>query len=193
MKPQQPHLHFDLVAIGCSAGGIDALKGILPKLPKNFRPTVVVVQHIARTVRSTLADFFVEQCQIPVKEAEDKEPIASGTIYFAPSGYHLLIEDDRTFALSVDAPVQFARPSIDVLMESVARVYRDLGAGFVLTGSNRDGADGLAEMLAQGGFVAVQDPKTADFPQMPQAAVDATQTLFVLSLAEIEHLIAGLE
>lgn len=187
------HLKFDMVAIGCSAGGIDALKGILPRIPKGFRPTVLIVQHIAPMAHATLADFFVDFCNVPVKEVEDKEPIAAGTIYFAPSGYHTLIERDRTFALSVDAPVQFARPSIDVMMESVATVYRDLSAGFILTGSNRDGADGLRQILAHGGFVAVQDPKTSDFPQMPEAALEATQTLFVLSLSEIQHLIAGLE
>jgi two-component system chemotaxis response regulator CheB len=193
MKTAGLHLHFDIIAIGCSAGGIEALKAILPKIKKGFRPTVVVVQHIAPMTHMTLADFFKDYCELPVKEAEDKEPIAPGTIYFAPTGYHLLIENNRSFALSVESPVQFARPSIDVFMESVACVYKEAAAGFILTGSNRDGADGLKLIKTMGGFAGVQDPTTADFVQMPEAALETTETLFVLSISEIQNLIAGLE
>jgi two-component system chemotaxis response regulator CheB len=183
---------FDLIAIGSSAGGIDALKRILPKIRKPFRPSVVVVQHIAPMSHATLADFFRDLCEVPVKEAEDKEPIASGTIYFAPAGYHLLIEKDHSFALNIDRPVQFARPSIDVLMESVAGVYTDMAAGFVLTGSNSDGAEGLRQMQKAGGLVVVQRPETAEFSFMPGAALAATKTVFALTLSEIEDLITGL-
>lgn len=183
---------FDIVAIGCSAGGIEAMKAILTQLQPPFKPAVVVIQHIAPTVHSNLAEFFSEICELPVKEAEDKEAIVGGHIYFAPAGYHLLVEKTRTFALSLDAPVQFARPSIDVFMESVATVYKNRSAGFVLTGANADGAEGLKCIQEAGGLAVVQNPVGAEFKFMPEAALNATETSFVFSLREIEHLITGL-
>ncbi|RYZ78177.1 MAG: chemotaxis protein CheB, partial [Proteobacteria bacterium] len=105
MKSPLAQRPFEMLALGCSAGGIEALKLILTRIRPPFRPSIVVVQHIAPLAYTTLADFFAEICHVPVKEAEDKEPIRPGTIYFAPAGYHLLIENDRSFSLSVDAHV----------------------------------------------------------------------------------------
>jgi two-component system chemotaxis response regulator CheB len=183
---------YELIAIGCSAGGIDALKTVLGHLKEPFAPTIVVVQHIAPTAHASIADLFREICALPVKEAEDKETISGGVIYFAPAGYHLFVEKSRTFALSVDSPVHFARPSIDVFMESAAEVYKERCAGFVLTGANNDGAEGLKSIEHAGGMIAVQNPQSAEFKSMPQAALQATETSFVFSLREIEDLITSL-
>jgi two-component system chemotaxis response regulator CheB len=109
----------------------------------------------------------------------------------APADYHLLVEDDR-FALSVDARVQFARPSIDVLFESVAEGYRDRAIGIVLTGANADGAEGLAAIKRNGGVVIVQDPETATRKAMPEAALAAAVADAVLPLEAIGPFLLGL-
>lgn len=183
---------YEMIVIGSSAGGIDALKRVLARLKTPFAPAIVVIQHIAPAIHTSIADLFKEICSLPVKEAEDKEPIAGGVIYFAPAGYHLLVEKSRTFALSVDSPVHFARPSIDVFMESAAEVYKEQCAGFVLTGANNDGADGLKRIQQVGGMIVVQNPQSAEFKSMPEAALQATETSFVFSLHEIEDLITSL-
>jgi two-component system chemotaxis response regulator CheB len=120
-----------------------------------------------------------------VKEAEEKEPIRTGYVYFAPPNYHLLIEDDLTFALSIDAKVNYSRPSIDVLFESAVHVYGSQVVAIILTGANNDGAQGIRLVKAQGGLAIVQDPQTADSPFMPKAALEATPVDGVLSPREI--------
>jgi two-component system chemotaxis response regulator CheB len=175
----------DLVIIGSSAGGIEALKLLLPQLPKGYRPSVVVIQHIGQQLHSSLSDFYGSICVLPVKEAEDKEPLAPGTIYFAPSGYHLLVESDHSFALSVDPPVHYVRPAVDVFMESAAPIFKDRLVGVILTGANADGAQGLKSILDYGGGGLVQDPATAQFPTMPKAALEVSVTSSVMSLSDI--------
>ena len=117
-----------------------------------------------------LPQLFAARCELPVHEPEDKEPIAAG-IWFAAPDYHLLVEADRTFSLSIDEPVKFSRPSIDVLFESAARVYGPDLLGVVLTGANDDGAAGSEMIRKLGGAVAVQDPDTALAAEMPRAAI----------------------
>jgi two-component system chemotaxis response regulator CheB len=182
-----------LVTIGCSAGGIEALKNILPLLPADYEPSVVVIQHIGNQVRTTLAEFFASICGLNVKEAEDKEPLRPGTIYFAPSSYHLLLESDLSFALSVDPPVHYVRPAIDVFMESAAPILKDKLVGVVLSGANHDGASGLKRIADYGGITLVQDPKTADFPTMPAAALEGSVTSKALSLGEIAKFLCDLK
>lgn len=182
-----------LIAIGCSAGGIEALKKILPQLPAGYKPTVVVIQHIGQHLHNTLAEFYSTLCVLPVKEAEDKENLKPGTIYFAPAGYHLLLEDESSFALNVDPLVHYVRPSIDVFMESAAPLCKDKLVGVILTGANSDGAQGLKLIHDCGGVTLVQSPESADFPAMPRAALEVSVTSASLSLSDIANYLCAIK
>lgn len=158
------------VVIGTSAGAVQALSRILPRLPEDYPLPVLVVVHVPADP-SGLVALFGPKCRLPVREPEDKEPIGAGTIYFAPSGYHMLVEADGSIALSVDDPVLYSRPSIDILFQSAADAYGEALAGVVLTGANEDGAEGAAAILAAGGEVIVEDPDHAFAAAMPEAAL----------------------
>lgn len=173
------------VVIGASVGAIETLSVILPALPEDFPLPVLIVVHVAADSRSLLADLFASRCRIPVKEAEDKEGIRDGTVYFAPAGYHLLVEADFTLSLSSDEPVLFSRPAIDVLFESAADAYGDSLTGVILTGANSDGANGLHAVCNAGGTALVQHPHTAVGSAMPQAALAACPLALSMSLEEI--------
>ena len=176
---------LDAVVIGASAGGVEAISMLLAALPAKFGLAVLVVIHLPATSGNLLVSVLRPRCALPVVEAADKDPIERGTVYLAPPGYHLLVEPDRTVALSIDAPVNFSRPSIDVLFESAAFAYRDRLLGIVLTGANADGADGLARIRAFGGEAWVQDPHTAAASAMPSAALERAGADRVLSLPEM--------
>jgi two-component system chemotaxis response regulator CheB len=175
----------EAVVIGASAGAFEALSIILPALPSDFALPVFVVVHLPSDKRSMLAELFQARCHLPVREAEDKEPIQGGTIYFAPPNYHLLVEVDRSVALSSDEPVLFSRPSIDVLFESAADAYGPALIAVVMTGANGDGAHGLKAIVEAGGRAIVQDPAGAFAPAMPEAAKAACPGARILSLNEI--------
>jgi len=183
---------FDAVTIGASAGGFQALKVILPTLPKAFRFPVAIVHHIASRTDSYLSEHLNDLCEIRVKEAEDKEDMRPGTVYLAPAGYHLLIEPDASFSLSVEDKVNYCRPSIDVLFESAADAFGQRLIGIVLTGANADGAHGLKHIKEHGGFTIVQNPKTAESPYMPRAAIAATQVDHIEDLDKIAPLLIEL-
>ena len=176
---------IEAVTIGVSAGGMRALSALLPKLPEKPTYAVIIVQHVREGSDSYLADHLGQICAIRVKEADEKESIQPGTVYMAPSGYHLLVEEDKTFSLSADPPVNYARPSIDVLFESAAGVFEDRLVGIVLTGASSDGAKGLALIKAAGGITVVQDPATAESPVMPLEAIQASKADRILTLPEI--------
>ena len=187
--PEDLAFRADAVAIGASAGGIDALFTLFAGLPAAMRASIVTVLHLPENHESRLVQVFAHRLQVPVEEARPHAPVAAGTIYFAPPGYHLLVEADRTFSLSCDPPVLFSRPSIDVMMESCAEVYRERLLGIVLTGANEDGARGLARIAALGGLTAVQDPAEAAHVAMPQAAIRAADPDYVLTLAGLGRLL----
>ena len=177
------------VAIGASAGGIDALFTLLEGLAPPVHAPIVIVLHLPEQHESRLVDVFGSRLGVPVQEAQPHAPVRAGTVYFAPPGYHLLVEEDRSFSLSCDAPVLFSRPSIDVLLESCAEAYGPALAAFVLTGANEDGAQGLARVKACGGLAAVQDPAEAPHSTMPLAAITAADPDFVLPLAGLRSLL----
>jgi two-component system, chemotaxis family, protein-glutamate methylesterase/glutaminase len=184
---------FEAVVIGGSAGGVDALVALLPALPAGFKLPVFCILHLPGGRESRLAGLFGERLPVPVREAADKEEIVPGTVYFAGPGYHLSVERDRTFSLSCEPPVHFARPAIDVLMDSSADAYGPALAGILLTGANHDGADGMARIRATGGFTVVQDPADAQVPTMPVSAINRCQPNLVLPLARIHALLPMLE
>lgn len=184
---------IDGIVIGTSAGGVEALSVILPALPANLRASVFVVIHLPRERNSMLVEIFTHRCALPVHEAEDKDVALPGHVYFAPPDYHLLLNRGPQMALSVDEPVHYSRPSIDVLFESAADVYRGKLLGVILTGANADGAEGLNAVHRAGGITVVQRPEDAHSPLMALSALKRTTVDFVLSLDQIAGLLATLE
>lgn len=184
---------FAAVVIGASAGGVNALLQVLPALPRSYRLPVIVVLHVKSGRQSQLVEVFQQRMAIPVREAGDKESIIPGTLYFAPAGYHLLLERDRSFSLSCDAPLHFARPAIDVTMETASEVYGAALVGVLLTGANDDGAAGMASIGEAGGVTVVQDPDEANVGVMPMEAIRARQPDLVLTLEQIKQLLLMLE
>ena len=183
----------DGVVIGTSAGGVEALSVLLPALPKGLRAAVFVVLHLPRERPSLLVDIFQPQCAVPVREAQDKEPVEPGTVYFAPPDYHLLVDEGPQLALSADELVHFSRPSIDVLFESAAELYGDRLLGIILTGASQDGSSGLEAVHRAGGVTVVQQPETAQVSLMVESALQRTPVDFVLSLEQIACLLRGLD
>jgi two-component system chemotaxis response regulator CheB len=184
---------LDCVVIGGSAGAVEILGLVASRLTSRFAPAMVVVIHMAQDARPILPAILSSAARPPMKVAEDKEPIAPGTVYFAPPGYHLLVEAEHTFALSVDAPEHFSRPSIDVLFESAADAYKARVAGVILSGANSDGAAGLRAIADAGGPTLVQKPDTAASPKMPQAALSACPDSTVLDGPALAKWLASLE
>jgi two-component system chemotaxis response regulator CheB len=175
---------YELIAIGCSMGGMHALQVIFETLPATFPLPIAVVQHRYKTSNEGLPQFLRRHSQLNVVDTLDKQWIAPGTVYLAPANYHLLVERGE-LSLSVDEKVEYSRPSIDVLFESAALAYGSGVIGVVLTGANADGARGAAMIKKRGGFVIAQDPGTAESPAMPQAAIDATRVDRILPLDRI--------
>lgn len=162
---------IEAVVIGASAGGVDALLALLGALPAAYAPPIAIVLHLPREHPSALAEVLEARTGRPTVEAEDKMPIDAATSYVAPPGYHLLIEPERSFALSLDPPVHYSRPAIDLLFESAAEAYGSHLAGILLTGANEDGADGLAHIRQCGGLTLVQDRTEAYMATMPAAGL----------------------
>jgi two-component system, chemotaxis family, protein-glutamate methylesterase/glutaminase len=183
---------IEAIVIGASAGGVEALGLILPSLPVKFRPSLLIVLHLPRERPSLLVEIYEKRCALPIREADDKEPIEPGTVYFAPPDYHMLVERNRQIALSTDEPVHFSRPSVDVLFESAADVYGNRLLGVILTGANDDGAAGLHAIHRAGGVTVVQQPNSAKVPLMVVSALQRNPADFVLSLPEIAELLGGL-
>ena len=183
---------IEAVVIGASAGGVEALSELLPALPPSLRASFFIVLHLPRERPSLLVEIYEKRCALPVREAEDKEPVEPGTVYFAPPDYHMLIEQNRQLALSADEPVHYSRPSIDVLFESAADVYGGRLLGIILTGGNEDGAAGLHAVHRAGGVTVVQKPDNAKVPLMVLSALQRNPADFVLPLNEIAALLAAL-
>lgn len=180
---------YQAVAVGCSTGGLAALERFLPFLPADFPAVVVVVMHTAPESRNLLVDLLARRCAMAVKEAEEKEIARPGKIYIAPPGYHLLVEDDRSFSLSVDAKVCYARPSLDVLFETAADAWGSHLVGIVLTGANNDGSAGLHAIGAAGGLCLVQEPTSAEARTMPEAALKTCPGARAVGLDELANIL----
>jgi two-component system, chemotaxis family, protein-glutamate methylesterase/glutaminase len=183
---------YQAIVIGASAGGTTVLQQILPFLPVDFPLPIVIVQHLHPLQDGAAVIHYSGGSALIVKDADEKEPIRSGFAYFAPPNYHLLIEDDRTFSLSVDARVHFTRPSVDVLFESAADTYGPNLIGIILSGANQDGADGLFRIKQRGGLTIVQDPLEAEVNYMPKAAIEVVHPDYVLPADDICKLLIKL-
>jgi two-component system chemotaxis response regulator CheB len=185
MKSSFNNKHFEAVVIGASAGGIQALKSILAHLPATFPLPIVIVLHIPEGQVSLLAEIFEPNIKMRVKEADEKEIIRPGTVYFSPPGYHLLIENNKTFSLTIEEAIHFSRPSIDVLFDSAAEVYGEHVVGILLTGANTDGAFGLKKIIERGGLCIIQNPATAEYSTMPASGIPYVTSEGILNLNEI--------
>lgn len=181
--------------VGGSAGGIDALMELLPALPATLQAAVLVVLHLPRDRRSLLVEIFQPRCALPLREAQDKDAITPGAVSFAPPDYHLLVDSGPQgphVGLSVDPPLHFSRPSIDVLFESAADHYGPRLVGILLSGANEDGVNGLQAIQAAGGLTIVQEPASASMPTMPQAAIAGLAVDHILPPEGIARLLADL-
>jgi len=186
---QECLLETEALVMGASAGAVDALNQLLPVVAADARIPVVVVVHLPANRPSLLPELFAPRCSARVLEPEDKQPMTAGSIWFAPSNYHLLFEANRSFAFSTDLPVNFSRPSLDVSFESAADVFGERLCCVVLTGANDDGARGASVVREKGGLVIVQDPTSAEAKQMPTAAISRANPQIIAPLPEIAELI----
>lgn len=218
---------FEIVVVGTSLGGLQALTVLLADLPQNFPLPVVIVQHRHKSSQNRLTEFLQHESSLQITEAEDKEPIAPGRVYLAPADYHLLIESpceweksvnenyftgwesvavesidnskfpilcrgSFTFALSTEAPVCYARPSIDVLFESAADAFGEKVIGIILTGASSDGSKGLAKIKAEGGLTFVEEPASALCRTMPASAIANVEVDWILPLSKIAPCLVNL-
>lgn len=168
---REPVLPFDVLALGASWGGVELLGNLVEELPENWRIPVVIVQHQHPYSGNALQRILARRTTLPVIDVEDKDKLVPAHVYIAPANYHLLMEQDGSFSLSLEAPVNFSRPSIDVTFSSLSRVYQQRCIGVVLTGANDDGAQGIRDIKAGGGYTIAQQPETAEAPVMPAAAI----------------------
>jgi two-component system, chemotaxis family, protein-glutamate methylesterase/glutaminase len=176
---------FDLVVVAASAGGLAALSTVLGSLPADFEVPVVVVQHLDPRHRSLMADILRRRTALRVEQAAEGGHLAPSTVLVAPPDEHVLVTAEGTVNLSHSELVHFVRPSADLLFESAAGAFPGRVIGVVLTGTGSDANMGVRAISQTGGTVIVQDPKTAEFPGMPQAALDTVEVDFVLTLEEI--------
>jgi two-component system chemotaxis response regulator CheB len=181
---------YELVVVGVSAGGLQALCVLTGALGRDFDLAMLVVQHRSKDSYA-LCDVLQECSPIPMHEVIDKEPVVEGQIYLAPSDYHVLVEPGF-FSLSVDDPIRHSRPSIDLAFETAADAYGAAVVGVVLTGANHDGAWGLRQIVDRGGVGIIQDPETAEVAVMPRAALAAVPEAHVAPVEEIAAILRAL-
>jgi len=186
-------MQYQAIVIGTSAGGLNALKVLFSLLSNDFSIPILVVQHISSHSDNYLTTYLNNLCNLNIKEADDKEKIKPGYVYFSPPNFHMMVEDDKSISFSVDQKVNFARPSIDVLFETAVYAYCPALIGIVLTGANNDGAKGLKLIKDNGGLAIVQNPKTAEAKAMPQEAIKASKTNNILELEKIVELLNKLD
>ena len=183
----------DAIVMGTSAGGVEALGQLLPKLPASLRVPVFIVLHLPRERPSLLAEIFQPRCAVRICEADDKDSVQPGVVYFAPPDYHMLLDVGPQIALSADEPVNFSRPSVDALFESAADLYGARLLGVLLTGASADGAAGLAAVQRAGGLTMVQRPDEAQVPTMVESALARIRPDWQLPLSEIAAAIGWLK
>lgn len=186
-------MNYEAIVIGVSSGGMNAMKILFALLPEEFNIPIVIVQHISPRSDNQWIKLLNDKSNLHIKEADEKEKIESGNVYIAPPNYHLMIERDKTFSLTIDERVNFARPSIDVLFESAAEAYNSKLIGVVLTGSNNDGTKGIKRIKECGGLAIIQNPETAESSYMPASAIAAIKPDYILSLEGITELLIKID
>jgi two-component system, chemotaxis family, protein-glutamate methylesterase/glutaminase len=178
-------VHYEIIVIGGSLGGIEASIKILKDLPSDYPVPIILVLHRLRGSAEGLVNIFSNALRLRVKEIDEKEEIKSGLVYIAPANYHTLIETDRNFSLDFSETINFSRPSIDVTFESASDVYGSNTLGIILTGNNSDGTMGLYKIAQKGGLAIVQDPAEAKATPMPVSALNKVASAKKMKLSEI--------
>lgn len=186
-------MNYEAIVIGVSSGGMNAMKVMFSLLLNEFNTPIIIVQHISSQSENLWIRLLNDKSNLYIKEADEKESIEHGKVYIAPPNYHLLIERDKTFSLTIDERVNYARPSIDVLFESAAEAYKNKLIGVILTGSNNDGTKGLKRIKEYGGLTIVQDLATAESFYMPASAIAVVQMDYILTLENIIKLLIKID
>ncbi|PRY52426.1 CheB methylesterase [Arcticibacter pallidicorallinus] len=189
MEKDSLNRSVEILVIAGSAGSLDVILKMLPRLDVEVNFPIIVVLHRKASYDSSLADLLATRTTIPVVEAEEKDQLRKGVVYLAPADYHLLIESDRSLSLDYSEKIQYSRPCIDVTLENVAEVYKDRAAAILLSGANSDGAKGLKRIKQAGGITAVQNPATAEVSFMPNQALQTAKIDYVLEVDEIAYFI----
>jgi two-component system, chemotaxis family, protein-glutamate methylesterase/glutaminase len=184
--------HYKAIVIGISTGGMGTLKALLGALPKDFPLPILIVQHLSPDSGDEMALFLDQLCAIHVKEADEEEQPTGGRVYLAPANYHLMVEPDGRLGLSADPPVNFSRPSVDVLFETAAQAFGEGLIGVVLTGAGIDGSCGLKRIKDKGGVAVVQDPGDAAADSMPRHAMEAVHPDYLVTLSTLPQLFINL-
>jgi two-component system, chemotaxis family, protein-glutamate methylesterase/glutaminase len=182
-----------LLLIAGSAGSLEALLELLPALSRPVHFAILLVMHRGNSPENVLAHLLSGRTMIPVREIEDKDQIIPGVIYLSPADYHLLVEQDQSFALDSSEKINFSRPCIDLAFESAAAVYKERLVGLLLSGANSDGTKGLMKVADYGGITCVQEPATATVQFMPQHAIEHLKPDFIIPLHELAGFINSLE
>ncbi|MGH8492080.1 MAG: chemotaxis protein CheB [Moraxellaceae bacterium] len=182
---REPAISYDVLMLGASWGGVEVLSNLVAALPADWWLPVVIVQHQHPNSGNALQRILSRLTTLPVIDVEDKDKMVPAHVYIAPANYHLLVEQDGSFSLSLEAPVNFSRPSIDVTFTSLSRVYQQRCISAVLTGANDDGAEGTRVIKAGGGYTIAQQPETAEAPIMPAAAIATGAVDAILTPQEI--------
>ena len=180
-----PGLTCEAVIIGGSAGAFKAVRNILLKLPDRFELPIIIVVHRHRHSNMDFEHQLGRDCPLKIVQADMQQPIQPSHVYVAPPNYHLLIEEDKSFSLSLESPVNYARPSIDVTFESAAQAFGSKLIGIILTGANKDGSNGLGEIKSHGGYTIVQSPETSEAAEMTSSAIDRVSPHQILDIDDI--------
>jgi len=183
----------EALIIGGSAGSLDVLLKVLPALRYDLSFPIVIVVHRKYGTDSLLPELLAGKTRLHVKEVDEKERLVAGTIYIAPSDYHTLVEQDRTFSLDYSEKINYSRPAIDVTFQTAAEVYQKKLVCLLLSGSNADGVNGLKSVKSWGGVAAIQDPSTAQVAYMPEQAsihVKIDHFLAIEDMAEFINLLS---
>ena len=182
---QEPDRGYDIVLLAASAGGLAAISAVLGDLPADFPVPVVIVQHLDPRHDSMMVEILRRRTPLNVEEARDGARVEAATVYIAPPDEHLLVRPDGHLSLSHADPVHFVRPSADLLFESGAESYLGRAIGVVLSGTGSDANMGVRALERTGSTVIAQDPASAEFAGMPQAAIATGAVTVVLQLDEI--------
>lgn len=179
----------NIVVLGASAGGFQALKNILTEIKRPLNLSLLVVIHRLNNVHSLIEEVFANSGVVAVKEAQQGEKLELNTVYINPADYHMKISEQLTIELSHSEPINFSRPSIDYTMTHAARLLKNKATGIILTGANVDGADGLRQIHDHGGTCIVQYPGEAAYPHMPESAATFVKDAQILTLRDISRLL----
>lgn len=182
------------VVIGASTGGPKAVLDIMKDIPETIPACFLVVQHMPKGFTSSFAERISWQSAIKAKEAEQEDVLAAGRLFVAPAGYHMVLEHLNgrvVLRLTIDPPVNFVRPSIDVTMLSAAEIFGKDTIGVILTGMGKDGLEGVRKIKEKGGNIIVQDEETSVVWGMPRAVAKAGLADAVLPVSKISETISG--